>query len=202
MADGRDALTRIAQRYSEEDSPALPMEVGLHRMLDVERCQQLEADLREFALPWEVYLATEDLAAALPDAPGLYMFVWRPQFQFHVDSRPAYGSFPKLLYVGQAGASTTDYGNTIRQRYKEYRRYLRGNPESLWTDSEPQTRAQRLSRYLPLRPMEFWCTTVADRSRIRGLEKRLIRLWNPPLNDVDRPKLRGKLGSPRAAWTS
>lgn len=199
---GRDAFTRMVQRHREEDSPALPIEVGLLRMLDADNCQQLDRDLREFASPWEVHQATENLASALPDEPGLYMFVWRPQFQFQVDSRPSHGSFPQLLYVGQAGASKSDDGNTIRQRYKEYRRYLRANPESLWTDSEPKTREQRLSRYLPLRPMEFWCTTVADRHRIRGLEKRLIRLWNPPLNESDRPKLRGRLGAPRAAWTS
>ncbi|MEV5484005.1 MULTISPECIES: hypothetical protein [Streptomyces] len=199
---GRDAFTRMVQRHREEDSPALPIEVGLLRMLDADNCQQLDQDLREFASPWEVHQATENLAPALPDEPGLYMFVWRPQFQFQVDGRPAQGSFPQLLYVGQAGASKSDCGNTIRQRYKEYRRYLRASPESLWTDSEPKTREQRLSRYLPLRPMEFWCTTVTDRHRIRGLEKRLIRLWNPPLNDSDRPKLRGRLGAPRAAWTA
>ncbi|CAL9297387.1 hypothetical protein SUDANB180_04859 [Streptomyces sp. enrichment culture] len=181
---GRDALTRMVQRHREEDSPGLPIEVGLLRMLDGESCRQLDQDLREFASPWEVHQATDNLAPALPDEPGLYMFVWRPQFQFTVDSRPSYGSFPQLLYVGQAGASKSDSGNTIRQRYKEYRRYLRANPESLWTDSDPKTREQRLSRYLPLRPMEFWCTTVMDRNRIRGLEKRLIRLWNPPLTDL------------------
>ncbi len=170
-------------------------------MLDGDSCKQLDQDLREFASAWEVHQATENLAPALPDEPGLYMFVWRPQFQFQVDGRPTHGSFPQLLYVGQAGASKTDHGNTIRQRYKEYRRFLRASPESLWTDTEPRTREQRLSRYLPLRPMEFWCTTVTDRNRIRGLEKRLIRLWNPPLNDSDRPKLRGRLGAPRAAWT-
>jgi hypothetical protein len=199
---GRDALARMVQRHREEDSPALPIEVGLLRMLDTDSCQQLDQDLREFASPWEVHQATESLTSALPDEPGLYMFVWRPQFQFQIDGRPASGSFPQLLYVGQAGASKADYGNTIRRRYKEYRRYLRANPESLWADSEPKTREQRLSCYLPLRPMEFWCSTVTDRNRIRGLEKRLIRLWNPPLNDSDRPKLRGRLGAPRAAWTS
>lgn len=201
-AAGSEALARMVQRHREEDSPALPIEVGLLRMLDVTSCQQLDLDLREFASPWEIHQATENLASVLPDEPGLYMFVWRPQFQFAVDGRPTHGSFPQLLYIGQAGASQADSGNTIRRRYKEYTRYLRANPEGLWTDSEPKTREQRLSRYLPLRPMEFWCCTVADRGRIRGLEKRLIRLWNPPLNDSDRPKLRGRLGTPRAAWTS
>ncbi|MCP2281082.1 hypothetical protein APR09_006693 [Nocardia amikacinitolerans] len=198
----RDSLTRLVHRHREEDSPALPIEVGLLRMLDVESCRQLDQDLRDFASPWEVYQATEALQASLPDLPGLYMFVWRPEFQFSVDSRPSHGSFPQLLYVGQAGASRTDDGNTIRSRYREYSRYLQASPESLWADTEPKTREQRLSRYLPLRPMEFWCTTVSDRNQIRGLEKRLIRLWNPPLNDSDRPKLRGRLGAPRAAWTS
>ncbi|WP_084533443.1 hypothetical protein [Nocardia fusca] len=202
-APGGDALNRIVHRYREEDSPALPIEVGLLRMLDAASCTQLDDDLREFASPWEVYEATGNLASSLPDEPGLYMFVWRPQFAFAVDGRPSsHGSFPQLLYVGQAGASRTGDGNTIRRRYKEYRRYLRASPEALWTDTEPITREQKLSRYLPLRPMEFWCTTISDRTKIRGLEKRLIRLWNPPLNDSDRPKLRGRLGAARAAWTS
>ncbi len=199
---GRDAFSRIVQRHREEDSPSLPIEVGLLRMLDAASCQQLDQDLREFCSSWEIHQATENLAPALPDEPGLYMFIWRPHFQFQVDSRPSYGSFPQLLYVGQAGASSADYGNTIRQRYKGYLRYLRANPEGLWAASDPQTREQRLSRYLPLRPMEFWCTTVPDRHRIRGLERRLIRLWNPPLNESDRPRLRGRLGAARAAWGS
>ncbi|WP_405848588.1 hypothetical protein OG211_14805 [Streptomyces niveus] len=171
-------------------------------MLDAESCEQLAEDLVEFASPWEIHRATEDLAPALPDEPGLYMFVWRPAFQFNVGSKSLHGSFPQLLYIGQAGASHTDYGNTIRQRYKDYRRFLRGNPESLWTETEPTNRDQRLARYLPLQPMEFWCSTVKERNRIEGLEKRLIRLYNPPLNDRGRPKLRGHLGTPRSAWTS
>jgi hypothetical protein len=169
-------------------------------MLDKENCQQLAADLREFATSWEIHRATEDLGAALPDKPGLYMFVWRPPFEFHVESAHRHGSFPQILYIGQAGGAPGDHGNTIRLRYKEYRRHLRGNLEDLWTQDEPMTRNQRLTRYLSLRPMEFWCATVADRSRIEGLEKRLIRLYNPPLNDRGRPKLRGRLGSARSAW--
>jgi hypothetical protein len=31
---GRDAFSRIVQRHREEDSPSLPIEVGLFRMLD------------------------------------------------------------------------------------------------------------------------------------------------------------------------
>ncbi|TXJ76503.1 hypothetical protein E2C11_22430 [Streptomyces lavendulae] len=197
-----NSLSRIVQRYREEDSPALQVELGLLRMLDTESCKQLTQDLEEFASPWEIHRATEDLASVLPDEPGLYMFVWRPAFQFQVGSTPTHGSFPQLLYIGQAGASNTDYGNTIRQRYKDYRRFLRGDPESLWTDNEPTSRDQRLARYLTLQPMEFWCATMQERNRIEGLEKRLIRLHNPPLNDRGRPKLRGRLGTPRSAWQS
>lgn len=197
---GTDALTRVVQRYREDDSPALQIEVGLLRMLDATNSEQLASDLREFASPWEIHQATEDLSPALPDEPGLYMFVWRPPFQFHVGAMPTHGSFPQLLYIGQAGASNNDRGNTIRLRYKDYRRHLRGNPEDLWTQAEPENRNQRLTRYLSLRPLEFWCATIPERNRIEGLEKRLIRLYNPPLNDRGRPKLRGRLGTPRAAW--
>ena len=195
-------LSRIAQRYREEDSPALQVQVGLTRMLDIDGCRQLDADLQEFAGAWEIHTATDDLAPALPDEAGLYMFVWRPAFQFRTSGIPGFGSFPKMLYIGQAGASRDDQGNTIRQRYKDYRRFLRGDPESLWTADEPTNRSQRLSLYLTLQPLEFWCATVKERSRIELLEKSLIRLFNPPVNDRGRPKLRARFGTPRDAWQS
>lgn len=192
-------MARLVSRYREEDSPALHVDMGLLRMLDEPGCKSLEADLEEHAGRWEIYTATDKLADALPDEPGLYMFVWRPPFQFRIDG-PSEGTFPQILYIGQAGGAAKDFGNTIRARYKDYRKHLRGNAEELWTQEEPTTRSQRLSRYLSLRPLEFWCATTMDRSRIENLEKRLIRLHNPPLNQRSRPKLRGKWGTPRAAW--
>ncbi|MEU9890133.1 hypothetical protein [Sphaerisporangium sp. NPDC051011] len=195
------AFNKIVQRYREEDSPALQLEWGLLRMLDGEACKVLQEDLRQYAKPWEVFTATDGLADALPPMPGLYMFVWQPSFKFDVADRPGQGNLPQVLYIGQAGGANSR-SNTIRQRYKDYRPHMRGNPEELWTRPEPVTRPERLSRYLSLRPLEFWCAIVDNRDKIEHLEKRLIRLFNPPLNDRGRPKIRARMGSARSAWAS
>lgn len=194
-------MARLVDRYREEASPALQVDIGLLRMLDESGCRSLEKDLDVHVGCWEIYSATEKLADALPDMPGLYMFVWRPQFRFRIDG-PSEGTFPLILYIGQAGGSSKDHGNTIRARYKDYRKHLRGNAEELWALEEPTNRDGRLSRYLSLRPLEFWCATTAEPSRIENLEKRLIRLYNPPLNQRGRPKLRAKWGTPRSALRS
>ncbi|MFD1663694.1 hypothetical protein ACFSL4_37435 [Streptomyces caeni] len=203
-----DRLSRIALRYREEDSPALLIEAGITRMLDTPTHQVLQQDLEDMATPWQIFPATDQLASNLPDSPGLYMFVWRPGFRLrlHGDhSGPladTSGSFPLILYIGQAGGASRGT-NTLRNRYKNYRKHLRGDPEELWTQSEPRRRAERLTRYLSLGPLEFWCAVVEDRSRIEGLEKRLIRLFNPPLNDQNRPRLRvTQLGDSHPAWPS
>jgi hypothetical protein len=199
-----EILSRMALRYREEDSPALVIEAGITRMLDSAAHRVLQGDLETMATPWQVFPVTDKLAGDLPDSPGLYMFVWRPGFRLRLDSSfgaDTAGTFPMILYIGQAGGSPQGE-NTLKKRYGGYRKHLKGDPEHLWTQSEPRMRAERLTRYLSLGPLEYWCAVVEDRSRIEGLEKRMIRLFNPPLNDQHRPRLRARFGTSQPAWSS
>jgi hypothetical protein len=167
-------------------------------MLDVTAHKVLQDDLRAEASPWETHVAAESLTDALPEQPGLYMFVWRPSIRLAM-ADDSESSFHQVLYIGQAGGSGQG-GNTIRNRFKGYRKHLCGDPEALWTQEPPTTRAARLTHYLALRPLEFWFATVADRSKIRNLESRLINLYNPPLNSQNRPRLRARISTiPRPA---
>lgn len=186
-------LTRSVIRHSVEPSPALEIHLGIAPMLDVPAHAILQDDLRAKASLWESALAVEELHRALPDAPGLYMFIWRPSIRLAMADRSE-SSFHQVLYIGQAGGSG-QRGNTLKNRYKDYRKHLRGDPEDLWNREPPTTRAGRLTHYLSLRPLEFWYATVEDRTVIKNLEARLINLYNPPLNSQNKPKLRARVSS-------
>ncbi|MEV1046059.1 hypothetical protein [Streptomyces sp. NPDC049916] len=184
---------RSVIRHRAEVGPSLDIQLGIAPMLDVPAHRVLQDDLEEHPSLWEHALAVESLGDALPDEAGLYMFVWRPSISLAMadDTR---SSFHQVLYIGQAGGSG-QRGNTLRNRYKDYKKHLRGNPEHLWTEEPPTTRVGRLTHYLALRPLEFWFATVEDRAKIKNLEARLITLYNPPLNNQNRPKLRARLSS-------
>jgi hypothetical protein len=191
-----DPFVPLVRRYGETDSPSLRVDLGLRRLLDRAHCRSLQRDLAEFASPWEVRSVTDQLGETLPDTPGLYMFVWRPDFAFQMasDSKPE-GPL-QVLYIGQAGGGRNSSG-TLRGRYKGYRKYLNGNPEEIWTDGAIPTRREGiLARYLPLRPLEYWCSEVEDSSRVSLLEDRLIKLLNPPLNINQGPRLRPQSAQP------
>ncbi|MFJ9915541.1 hypothetical protein [Actinacidiphila glaucinigra] len=188
-----EALARSVIRHSIEPTPALEIQLGITPMLDIPAHRVLQDDLRMHASLWDSVLATEDLHRSLPDEPGLYMFVWRPSIRLAMADQTE-SSFHQVLYIGQAGGSG-QRGNTLKNRYKDYRRHLRGNPEDLWTREPPTSRAGRLTHYLSLRPLEFWYATVEDRSLIKNLEARLINLYNPPINNQNRPRIRARLST-------
>lgn len=185
----------------------MPTEWAFLRLLDRAGTQTLNDDLRTVGGPWEAYEATERLWEMLPDSPGLYMFVWRPWFRFDVAETSAAAGPPKpdsvsqILYIGQAGASNENQGNTLKQRYKSYRRHIRADPKILWTPSQPMTRPQ-LSRYLALRPLEYWFTVVEDRSEIKSLETRLLAMFNPPMNKNELPKIKSRFKAPQPAFAN
>ncbi|MEZ0071636.1 hypothetical protein ABH927_000971 [Planotetraspora sp. GP83] len=188
-----EPLLRSVIRHSIESSPALEIQLGIAPMLDVPAHRVLQDDLRVEASPWEVQVAVASLTDILPEQPGLYMFVWRPSIRLAMADN-SQASFHQVLYIGQAGGAG-QRGNTIRNRFKDYRRHLRGDPEALWTQEPPTTRSARLTHYLALRPLEFWFATVEDRSKIKNLESRLINLYNPPLNSQNRPRLRARVST-------
>jgi len=186
-----DAFAPLVRRYRDAHSPTLDVNWALLRLLDRPLCEQLTIDLKNESLPWEVHTVTERTWEAVPEEPGLYMFLWRPHFAFDVAENQRPGDLAQVLYVGKAGAD--DYGQpstgNLRIRCKDYVKYVRGDPEILWKSSEPRTRPQLLSRYLTLRPLEYWFTVVPRHSEIPLLEDRLIKLLNPPCNIQRLPKL-------------
>ncbi|MGV9303844.1 hypothetical protein ACWDLG_10775 [Nonomuraea sp. NPDC003727] len=193
-----EPLLRSVIRHSIESSPALEIQLGIAPMLDVPAHRVLQDDLRVEASPWEVHVAVPSLTDILPEQPGLYMFVWRPSIRLAM-ADCSQASFHQVLYIGQAGGSGQG-GNTIRNRFKDYCKHLRGDPEVLWTQEPPTTRSARLTHYLALRPLEFWFATVEDRPKIKNLESRLINLYNPPLNSQNGPRLRARVSTtPRPA---
>ncbi len=182
-------LTALVAKHRDRDSPTLTVDLALQRLLDTADCRALQDTLTAVAGPWEAYTASEHLYEILPDEPGVYMFVWRPPFQF--DVHPGRRSFDltQVLYVGRAGGTSQ---NTLKERYKDYRKYLRADPAQLWEVGEPLTRPGRLARYLALRPLEYWYAVINQPDEVDSVEARLTRLLNPPLNKDRRPKLRSK----------
>lgn len=184
-----DPFEKLVTRHQDAPSPRLSHDWALLRLLDRRHCHSLQSDLEQEAGPWEVHdHVTERLWEALPDEPGLYLFLWRPPFRFNVEGKRRPGDLAQVLYVGQAGAGTGKT-RTIKDRFKDYRRHLGGNPSNLWEGTHPTTRNTMLNRYLTLRPLEFWCTVVQDRQDIGHLENRLLKLLNPPCNAQLLPNL-------------
>jgi hypothetical protein len=198
-------LARLVARHRDDPSPELSIQWALLRLLDQRGSNALVDDLKASSGPWEAYEARERLWEVLPGEPGVYMFVWRPWFRFHMAEPTTTApvgkpdSVAQILYIGQAGASDGDSGSTLRERYKSYCKYLRAEPDSLW-DRHPPTTRHQLFRYLALRPLEYWFTVIPDRSQIKGLETRLLATFNPPMNKQERPLIRARAAAPRPAF--
>lgn len=187
-----DAFAALVRRYQDAASPTLSVSWSLSRLLDRDLCAQLMTDLRSHGSPWEVQLATEHAWEMIPEEPGLYAFVWRPNFSLEVAEHQYPGGLAQVLYIGKAGADDRGRPTTgnLRLRYKQYVKHIAGDPACLWTAPEPKTRPQRLDHYLKLRPLEIWFTIVSQRSEIPHLEDRLIKVLNPPCNIQRLPDLK------------
>lgn len=205
MTDRAPAVTdlpSLVTRHRDFASPVLTVDWALLRLLDQQGSQILQDDLRENGQPWEVLAATEHAWEAIPEQPGLYVFVWRPWFSFDIAEQQRPGDLTQVLYVGKAGASDQGQPSSgnLRQRYRSYLKHLRAEPGELWSRTEPRTRTQLLDRYLALRPLEYWFTVVPDPQHVPTLEDRLIKLLNPPCNKQRVPKIPAKLGPAQPAF--
>ena len=131
----------------------------------------------------------DSLVASTGRARALYVRL-APELALRFASPPLEERFCWVLYVGKAGErdGTRD---TIKNRYQqEYSKYVGQNATCLWEDTAAESREQRLSRYLTLRPLEYWFLTLDDVRDIQVLERKLIRLLRPPLNQQHGRKLR------------
>lgn len=177
-------------KYRDEAAPILEFHPYVEHLIDSSYCKALEKIIHGADVKWERKKAVAALADSLPNVKGVYMFVWTPDFCFRFESLPAVERVNWVLYVGKAGTEQGTH-DTIKHRYRtEYSKYVGKDPSRLW-DREPATsREQRLSRYLTLRPLEYWFLALTKESDIELFERKLIRLLQPPLNQQYGPKIR------------
>ena len=178
----------IVASYRDEAAPAIEFAPAVEKLVDADYCRRLCDFLHRDGKCWERRRAVDTLYRQLPHCRGLYMFVWRPEVRFEVASNGVERPF-WILYVGKAGSGQANT-DTLRDRYQtEYRKYVGRDASVLWAKTTPQCRAQRLERYLTLRPMEYWFLDLddTDPSEITRLEKQLIKLLRPPLNCFGSP---------------
>lgn len=178
---GDQLLRQAITLYRDDTSATLNFTPCLIKLLDGEHCRTLSEMLFKVGSDWEIRIAQPDLYHQLPTRPGLYMFVWNPVFKLTAAIEPKIRSFPWILYIGQTGAGPSN--NTLRKRYKnEYAKHINGNPGDLFAHDAPANRSERISRYLGLRPLEYWWKEMGDKDPISMLEKALVTLFQPPLN--------------------
>jgi hypothetical protein len=160
-------------------------------LIDAQYCRGLQNDLaRLVESGWEILKATKTAWRMVPDDPGLYMFIWRPTFEFEMAKPGTTPGVSWVLYVGSAGARHSQ--NTLRKRYRqEYADLVGGDPDILWgINGDAMTREKRLRRYLSLTPLQYWFTVVPDTAVIADLERRLFAMFAPPLNAIGSLRLR------------
>ncbi len=181
----------LLHKFRDEPAVRLNFTPSIELLIDSRFCKGLDKLICPQGGPkWERRQAVETLGASLPDERGLYMFVWRPEFVFRFAAAPDTERFCWALYVGKAGIEEGK-NDTIRTRYlSEYAKYVGRDASCLWADPPPADREQRLSRYLTLRPLEYWFLTLSTVRDIELFERKLIRLLQPPLNFQHGPKIR------------
>lgn len=192
-----EEFRRVLQKHREEPASPLQFEPCLELLMDNDYCQILSQSIFDTGASWERLRAVSSLATRIPDDPGVYMFVWSPEFTIRFAAPPEQAGFRWVLYVGRAGGLDGGTG-TLRQRYaNEYSKYVAQDPSRVWDSEAATTRTDRLKRYLTLRPLEYWYLPLKDPQEIQYLERRLIRLFGPPLNHQGK---RLRLGKPTPAF--
>jgi hypothetical protein len=197
---GDPRLLQAIALNRDDTSVTLTFTPCLIKLIDDIQCGALSEMLSEIGSEWEIRAAQPDLYYQLPMQAGLYMFVWNPALRFTAAVTPRERRFPWVLYIGQAGANSSS--NTLRSRYKsEYAKLLNGDPGELFSRHMPTNRDERMSRYLRLRPLEYWWKEIADQSVIWKLERALVAMLQPPLNSQhNRGRIPVRRGTPTNAF--
>jgi hypothetical protein len=185
-----DEFMQLVHKYRDEPAAPLVFEPAIEILIDSAHCDWLNKNIHQSGAKWERMIAVPDLWSQLPNERGLYMFVWRPRLALTFAAAPMEERFCWVLYVGRAGEKDAKK-DTIRHRYQqEYSKYVGQNATCLWDVAPAEKREERLSRYLTLRPLEYWFLTLDDVRDIEVLERKLIRMLRPPLNQQHGRKLR------------
>ncbi len=180
----------ILSKFRGQPASVLEFKPAIEALIDSKDCLALGKILHPVGLKWERINARETSGAMLPPERGLYMFVWRPELTIEFSSPPETERFCWVLYIGKAG-SEGGTNDTIKNRYlSEYSKYVGKDPSCLWDSHAASKREDRLARYLTLRPLEFWFLTMTSIPDIQLMEKRLIKILQPPLNIQYGAKLR------------
>lgn len=177
----RSEFKQFLKERHDEPAAAIHFAPCIERLLDEELCQSVVQIMQTSGVKWERFAAHDNLAAQLPAARGVYMFVWCPPIAFGF-TETQQQSLPWILYVGKAGTKG-GVADTLPARYKTYQTHIGKPPAKLWDQRPPCTREERLARYLTLRPLEYWFITLDEVQKITRLEKHLIKLFRPPIND-------------------
>lgn len=182
-------LEKVMALNSGSPSPSVATQLPVDPLMNAAHCQAIAEKLAEVGGIWEKRKATQTLWREIPASKGLYMFVWRPDFAFQMAAPQGSSYSPAtVIYIGQAGFNSS---NTLRQRYKgEYSKYLSEDPAILWEEVDRETRADRLRRFLQLRPLEYWYTEIDDPASIKQLESALLRMFRPVVNRIGIARLK------------
>lgn len=181
---------QVLAKYRDEAAPLLEFYPYVEHLIDSNYCKCLDKIIHAADVRWERRKAVENLGVSLPEVKGLYMFVWAPDFCFRFDGQAAAERIYWVLYVGKAGTQDGTH-DTIKHRYlTEYSKYVGKDPSGLWNRQPAVSREERLSRFLTLRPLEYWFLPLTKESDIELFEKKLIRMLQPPLNRQHGPKIR------------
>lgn len=176
-----EEFASIVAQHRDEPASRLDFSPCIERLIDKGLCRELVNHLETDGRQWERRVAVENLHISLPQVCGVYMFVWRPSFEFVHSTGEKHSPF-WILYIGKAGKEGGS-NDTIQHRYQtEYSKYVGKSVSVVWNQSPSQTRSERLAKYLTLRPLEYWFLQLTELNDIGLLERQLIRTFRPPLN--------------------
>lgn len=190
-------MEKALARYRTSDSCPLELYFPMEFLQDENFFTALSEDIDVCGEGWEkISSISASTYKSLPDSKGVYMFIWRPGFSLECHNDTA--DFRYVVYVGSAASG----GSSILKRFNnDYKNEINTCPSVHWTENMPSNRAARLKKVLNLGRLELWYVTMdkATPEQISDIEKRLIKLFNPPGNKAFKAPLRAKLEPKKSA---
>lgn len=193
-------IERALRVHKDAEDAVLTTKMNAALAIDKEWCDAFYEQLAGQVGNWEII--PEAQAATykrIPDARGLYMFVWAPWVRLPTET--THVTFRQVLYVGKSDSATS----SIKLRYqKEYSKFIGLHAELLWVnDDDAFKRSNNLQKYLSVSKLEYWYLVFEGHAleTISEFEKRLINLFKPPANVQDlNNRYRAQLREPRPAF--